>query len=132
MVTVGEDRMGMNTVLLVEDDLDVRDPLQDYLEAKGFDVVPAGTGKQALDFLLTEGATPPDIVILDLMMPLVNGWQVLEQMRGHPQLARIPVVVLTAVNSDKPTGAAAVVCKPFEPDALVATMRGYLDNRVPI
>ena len=119
--------MGMKTVLLVEDDLDVRDLLQDYLEARGFDVIPAGTGKQALDFLLTEGTAPPDIVLLDLMMPLVNGWQVLEQMRSHPQLAHVPVVVLTAATSDKPTGATVVVRKPFQPDALVETMRGYLN-----
>ena len=123
--------MGMKTVLLVEDDLDVRDLLQDYLEGKGFDVVPAGTGKQALDFLMSEGAPPPDIVILDLMMPLVNGWQVLEQMRNQPQLAQVPVVVLTAATSDKPTGASAVVRKPFQPDALVETMRGYLETRAP-
>jgi two-component system, chemotaxis family, chemotaxis protein CheY len=121
--------MRTKTVLLVEDDLDVRDLLQDYLEAKGFDVIPAGTGKQALDFLLTEGGSPPDIVILDLMMPLVNGWQVLERMRNHPALAGIPVVVLTAATSDKPTGASAVVRKPFQPDALVETMRGYLERR---
>jgi CheY-like chemotaxis protein len=123
--------MGMKTVLLVEDDLDVRDLLQDYLEAKGFDVVPAGTGKQALDFLLGEGARPPDIVILDLMMPLVNGWQVLEQMRSHPPLAHIPVVVLTAATSDKPTGADVIVRKPFQPDALIETVRGYLDLPAP-
>ncbi len=122
----------MKTVLVVEDDLDVRDLLQDYLEAKGFDVVPAGTGKQALDFLLAKGAAPPDIVILDLMMPLVNGWQVLEQMRNHPVLAEIPVVVLTAATSDKPTGANVIVRKPFHPDFLVETMRGYLDNRAQV
>jgi DNA-binding response OmpR family regulator len=120
--------MGTKKVLLVEDDLDVRDLLQDYLESKGFDVIPAGTGKQALDFLMLDGGSPPDIVILDLMMPLVTGWQVLEHMRGHPQLARVPVVVLTAATSDKPHGASALVRKPFHPDALVETMRTYLET----
>jgi DNA-binding response OmpR family regulator len=124
--------MGTKTVLLVEDDLDVRDLLQDYLEDRGFEVIPAGTGKQALDFLTTQGARPPDIVILDLMMPLVNGWQVLEQMRGDPELARIPVVVLTAATSDKPTGADIVVRKPFQPDALVETMHGCLRSHAAI
>jgi DNA-binding response OmpR family regulator len=118
--------MGRKTVLLVEDDLDVRDLLQDYLEDKGFEVIPAGTGKQALDFLTAQGGRPPDIVVLDLMMPLVNGWQVLEQMRGDPSLAGIPVVVLTAATSDKPTGADIVVRKPFQPDALIETMRGCM------
>jgi DNA-binding response OmpR family regulator len=118
--------MGARKVLLVEDDVDVRDLLQDYLEAKGYDVIPAGTGKQALDFLFLDESSPPDIVILDLMMPLVSGWQVLERMRTQPRLANVPVVVLTAVTENKPTGATAVVRKPFHPDALVETMRGYL------
>ena len=122
--------MGTKKVLLVEDDLDVRDLLQDFLEAKGFDVIPAGTGKQALDFLMLDGGSPPDIVILDLMMPLVTGWQVLERMRNHPQLARVPVVVLTAATADKPSGAAALVRKPFHPDLLVETMRTHLDGPV--
>jgi two-component system response regulator CpxR len=120
--------MGTKKVLLVEDDFDVRDLLQDFLEAKGFDVIPAGTGKQALDFLMLDGGSPPDIVILDLMMPLVTGWQVLERMRSHPQLAHVPVVVLTAATADKPSGASALVRKPFHPDALVETMRPYLES----
>ena len=123
--------MGTKKVLLVEDDLDVRDLLQDFLEAKGYDVIPAGTGKQALDFLMLDGGSPPDIVILDLMMPLVTGWQVLERMRNHPLLARVPVVVLTAATADKPSGASALVRKPFHPDLLVETMQTYLQNPAP-
>src|SRR3954452_17109085 len=92
----GGTRMGKKTILLVEDDLDIRDLLQDYLEEQGYDVVPAGTGKQAIDFLVLDRQSPPDMLILDLMMPIMTGWQVLERIRQEPQLADMPVVVLTA------------------------------------
>ena len=65
--------MGSKTVLLVEDDLEIRDILQDVLEADGFDVVPASNGKQALDFLILNRPQKADSVILDLMMPMVSG-----------------------------------------------------------
>jgi two-component system, OmpR family, response regulator CpxR len=120
--------MGKKTILLVEDDLDIRDLLQDYLEEQGYDVVPAGTGKQAIDFLVLDPQSPPDIVILDLMMPIMTGWQVLERIRQEPHLAELPVVVLTAAARDKPPGAAALFRKPFRLEALVETVRNYLGH----
>ena len=72
--------MTSRTVLLVEDDLDVRDTLQDLLESEGFDVVPAANGKQAIDYLTLNDPPGADLVILDLMMPMVSGWEVLEKM----------------------------------------------------
>ena len=66
--------MATNRVLLVEDDLDIRDTLQDLLESEGMDVIPAANGKQAIDFLLLNDPPGADLVILDLMMPLVSGW----------------------------------------------------------
>ena len=78
--------MGSKTVLLVEDDLEIRDILQDVLEADGFDVFPASNGKQALDFLNLNQPQKADLVILDLMMPMVSGWQVMEQMHQDPRL----------------------------------------------
>ncbi len=68
------------TVLLVEDDADIRDSLQDILEDEGFDVVPAANGKQAIDFLTLNDPIGADLVILDLLMPMVSGWEVLERM----------------------------------------------------
>jgi two-component system response regulator CpxR len=118
--------MGKKTILLVEDDLDIRDVLQDYLEEQGYDVVPAGTGKQAIDFLVMDPNSPPDMLILDLMMPIMTGWQVLERIRQDPQLAEMPVVVLTAAARDKPAGAAALLRKPFRLETLVETVRSFL------
>lgn len=120
--------MTVRTVLLVEDDLDVRDVLQDLLEDRGYDVIPASNGKQALDYLGADGSQRPDAVILDLMMPLVTGWQVLEAMRRDARLSGIPVVVLTAVTRDKPAGVAAVVKKPFRIDDLFAKLDSCVEQ----
>lgn len=118
--------MRASTILLAEDDEDMRDVVQDLLEANGYDVIPARTGRQALEFLSMDAQSPPDIVILDMMMPIVSGWQVLDTIRRDPELAKVPVVVLTAMSQDKPTGAAAFLRKPFRSEALLETLRNLL------
>jgi CheY-like chemotaxis protein len=118
--------MAPSTILLAEDDLEIRDVVQDLLEEIGCDVIPARTGKQALDFLSNDPRSPPDMVILDLMMPLVTGWQVLEVIQRDPALARIPVVVLTAATQDRPSGVAALLQKPFQVDDLLETIQRLL------
>jgi CheY-like chemotaxis protein len=114
---------GRKTILLVEDDLDIRDVVQEVLEEQGHDVVPARTGRQALEFLALDSHSPPDLVILDLMMPIMTGWQVLETIRRTPQLADIPVVVVTAATQDRPLGAQAFLRKPFDISDLLETIR---------
>jgi CheY-like chemotaxis protein len=120
--------MGNKTVLLVEDDLEIRDILQDVLEAEGFDVFPASNGKQALDFLTLNQPQHADLVILDLMMPMISGWQVLETMNKDPNLSEIPVMVLSAVARDKPEGASAFLRKPFNIDAFCDAVRGHFSK----
>ena len=115
-----------STILLAEDDLEIRDVVQDLLEEIGCDVIPARTGKQALDFLSNDPRSPPDMVILDLMMPLVTGWQVLEVIQRDPALAGVPVVVLTAATQDRPSGVAALLQKPFQVDHLLETIQRLL------
>ena len=105
--------MGDKTVLVVEDDLDTRDFIGDLLADVGHDVIPAATGKQALDYLLADTESLPDIVVLDLMLPLVSGWQVLEKMRSDQRLVDVPVIVTTGISSDRPPGATMVLKKPF-------------------
>src|SRR5450432_128412 len=123
MFTIGEDHEPSSTILLAEDDLEMRDIIQEVLETIGCDVIPARTGRQALEFLFADSVVPPDIVILDLMMPFVTGWQVLTIIKHDPVLAKIPVVILSAVSEDKPTGAAAFLHTPFRVDALLDTVR---------
>jgi DNA-binding response OmpR family regulator len=120
--------MTTRTLLLVEDDLDVRDTLQDLLEEEGFDVIPAANGKQAIDFLTLNQPPGADLVILDLMMPMVSGWEVLERMTGDDRLADIPVIVLSAVTAEPPPRAQGFVRKPFTIEKLVATVRGCLSG----
>ena len=114
--------MRASTILLAEDDLEIRDIVQELLEQRGYDVIPARTGRQALDFLSLDPRSPPDVVILDLMMPIVTGWQVLEAIQHDPALASVPVVILTATSQDRPSGAAAFLRKPFRIEALLETL----------
>jgi DNA-binding response OmpR family regulator len=101
-------------VLLVEDDLDLRDVLQDILEEEGYDVIPAADGRQALEYLRvsSSGDDAPALLILDLMMPLVNGWEVLRTIDAEPSL-QLPVIVVSASGSSHPKGVAAYLRKPF-------------------
>jgi len=114
------------TVLLVEDDLDIRDVLQDVLEAEGYDVIPAANGKQALDFLTLNDPPGADLVILDLMMPMVSGWEVLDRMAGDNRLAEIPVIVVSAVAREKPARAYTFLRKPFTLEMLSRAVRHCL------
>jgi CheY-like chemotaxis protein len=120
--------MPKKTVLLVEDDLAIRDIVHDVLLQTGYDVVPATSGKQALDYLTTE--PPPDLVILDLMLPLVSGWQVMETMRADERFCGTPVIVTTAVGADRPAGAAAVLNKPFSARALLEAVAAAVNREV--
>jgi CheY-like chemotaxis protein len=116
------------TVLLVEDDADVRDSLQDILEDEGFDVIPAANGKQAIDFLTLNEPAGADLVILDLFMPMVSGWEVLERMTGDAKLNDIPVLVLSAAAAPKPERAQGFVRKPFSLEAFVTKVHGVVDG----
>ena len=121
------------TVLLVEDDVEIRDILQDLLEAEGYDVVPASHGRQALEFLQASRQTKlPNLVVLDLMMPLVDGSEVLRTMKGDAVLADIPVVVLSAVARERPAGAAAFLRKPVPLQKLFDTIRGFVETGIPV
>jgi CheY-like chemotaxis protein len=121
--------MAQKVVLLVEDDPDIRDIVQDVLEAEGYDVVPASHGKQALEFLNdVKGSALPDLVILDMMMPLVDGRHVLEAIRSDQNLSSVPVVVMSAIAHEKPAGAAAFLRKPFSLDTLFDAVHTLVDR----
>jgi CheY-like chemotaxis protein len=124
--------MAQKTVLLAEDDLEIRDILQDLLEAEGYDVIPASHGRQALEFLESvRDDKLPALVVLDLLMPLVDGVQVLETMKRDPKLSSIPVVVLSAAVRERPAGAAAFLRKPIPLQKLFDTIRGFVDSGLP-
>jgi two-component system sensor histidine kinase/response regulator len=124
--------MAQKMVLLVEDDADIRDIVQDVLEADGYDVIPASHGRQALEFLNdVRETTLPALVILDLKMPLVSGRSVLEVMRNDRALSSVPVVAMSAVNQEKPAGASAFLRKPFSLDSLFDAVRTLAGGQEP-
>ncbi len=83
----------MPRILLVEDVEDNRDLARELLEAAGFSVREAVNGVEALELATSE---PFDLVLLDLSLPVIDGWETLKQMRKHPDLATLPVVAITA------------------------------------
>jgi two-component system chemotaxis response regulator CheY len=111
------------TVLLVDDDLVLRDVVQDVLEAEGYDVVPASDGHQALEFLRTsEGsANAPALMILDLQMPLLNGWQVLAAMKRDPAL-KVRTIVMSATGPEPRDGVEKYLQKPLDLVELLETV----------
>ena len=81
-------------LLLVEDDRDLREALCQLLSDSGYDVVCAENGREALEYLV--GAPPPCVVLLDLMMPVMNGWEFRAEQSKNQMISDIPVVVVTA------------------------------------
>ena len=109
-------------ILVVEDDRDIRESLTEVLEDEGYSVAEAEDGVQALEYLKTAGKTT-DLILLDLMMPNMNGFEFREAQLEDPRHATIPVAVLTADASVRYKAATlkadAYVRKPLKIDALV-------------
>lgn len=117
-------------VLHVEDDADIRDITQMALSIEGdYDLLQCSSGEDALAKV---EHFQPDLLLLDLMMPGMNGPQTLNQMRKIPSLINVPAIFMTAraQNSDieklLEQGAAAVICKPFDPISLGSQIKAVL------
>ncbi len=107
-------------VLLVDDDADVRDALTTLLEDEGFAVIGARNGFEALNFV-AESETPPALIMLDLMMPVMDGWTFCKLRQGTMKLRNIPVLVMSAssmVGERQPIGVDAALSKPVDPKRL--------------
>ncbi len=105
------------SVLVVDDDEAIRDVVAEVLRDEGYEVVCAENGVQALRELHKE--RHPDVVLLDLMMPVMSGWEVLEQLQADRELSRIPVVVVSAMHAP---GAREHLAKPIDLERLLATV----------
>jgi len=99
------------TILIVEDDVDVREAYQDVLDQAGYHVVTAANGRIALDWLHHVDDAPA-MIVLDLMMPVMDGWQFRLELGKDEGLAGIPVVVVTAHRDDPGIECVARLLKP--------------------
>ena len=111
-------------ILVVEDDADMRGAMAAFLEGAGYDVVEAGDGQEALEHLRR---SPVCLIVLDLMMPVMNGWEFRAQQTRDPALAAIPVMIITAHNSARVADLGAIGCmtKPIELDRLLEQVERY-------
>ena len=111
------------SIMIVEDDRDTREMLGRFLELEGFEVRTAANGEIALQSLHEDGQ--PCVILLDLMMPVMNGWQFRDAQRRDPALSRIPVVVVTAAGGRDEIPAISAdgwLSKPVDFDRLLATI----------
>ena len=121
-----DDSKDATTVLVVEDDFDLCDALVPILEYEGHRVVSAANGREALDRL--QAMPPPSVILLDLMMPVMDGWQFREEQLHDPKLAGIPVVIVSGqgllMRQAPAHGVSEVLRKPLElRDLLTAVER---------
>lgn len=116
------------TILVVEDDPAARATISDLLSDEGYTCVEAADGRDAID-VLSGAPAPPCAILLDLMMPRMNGWEFGEWLREQPALARVPLIVLSAAKGAgadaKRLAASAFIPKPFDLDDLLATVARY-------
>ncbi|MCP3062408.1 response regulator [Myxococcus fulvus] len=117
---------------MVDDDPDILEALSEILEAEGFVIRRARNGKEALERLEPE---PPHLILLDLMMPVMDGWEFAQRMRQKPPaIANIPLIVLSAdrnVGSKAADiGAVGHLAKPFELNDLLSMVRRSLPSSV--
>jgi CheY-like chemotaxis protein len=115
-------------VLLIEDDLSIREIIQEILEGEGYDVHSVSNGQEGLDYLRS-GTKLPALILLDLMMPIKDGFAFRAEQVEDPQLKDIPVIVMSAdgnINEKKVrTSATAYLRKPVELSDVVDAVRHY-------
>src|SRR5574342_1422732 len=119
-------------VLLVDDYPDAREMYSEYLQFSGFDVVEAANGIEALQSAIER---TPDIILMDLSLPVMDGWEATRRLKADERTASIPVVALTGhalagiSEGAKKAGCDAFVTKPCLPEDLVREIRHVLDRR---
>ena len=111
-------------ILVVDDDVDIREVLAETLEDRGFEVVTAANGLDAIR-IVRRMTAPPSIILLDLMMPVMDGYGLLEVRRNDPTLASIPVAIITAghgVDHNRIGDGAPVLAKPIDLPQLIGVL----------
>ena len=121
-------------VLVVDDYPDAREMYAEYLQYSGFDVIEAGNGIEALE---RAADSAPDIILMDLSLPVMDGWEATRRLKADKATADIPIVALTGhalagiLEGAKNAGCDAFITKPCLPEDLVKEIRRVLDHRAP-
>jgi two-component system, OmpR family, alkaline phosphatase synthesis response regulator PhoP len=121
--------MSKKRILLVDDEPALLELIKIRLEANGYEIISASDGQQALDLARKE---MPELIILDLMLPKVDGYQVCRLLKSDDKYKKIPILLFTACaqESDKESGREAgadgYIVKPFEPNSLLAKIKEFL------
>ena len=116
----------MTKILVAEDDPDIRELIALSLRFAGYEVIPAADGQQAVDLAVER---KPDLIMLDIRMPRLTGFEALEQIKQRDEFAQTPVVILSAkgqeseIQAGLELGAIQYILKPFAPDELVAKIK---------
>ena len=116
-------------ILIIEDQEDNRRIIRDLLTSAGFALLEAVTGEEGVERAQED---VPDLILMDIQLPGIDGYEATRRIKGHPALRRNPIVVVTsyALSGDdvkaRDAGADGYVTKPFSPRALLATIRGFL------
>jgi two-component system, chemotaxis family, chemotaxis protein CheY len=109
-----------SSVLIVDDSAEIREYLELLLQQRGYQVHAAADGREALAFL--SSSPRPAVILLDLAMPQMDGWTLMDKLRADPVLAAIPVAIFSASPLAPPPGARAVLMKPSTPAEVLATV----------
>ena len=110
------------SVLIIEDDDDIREALAQLLSEEGYAVHAAHNGREGLAIAARDA--PPRVILLDLMMPVMNGWEFLAARRDHPRLSHVPVVVVSAAGNPRGVGeATAFIRKPVDIERLLKVVQ---------
>lgn len=119
-------------ILVADDEPDVRELVVYRMKRSGYDVVEAKNGEEAYDLAVQH---VPDLIVADVMMPRIDGYELTRRLRAEPTTQRIPIILLTAktqeadVSQGFAAGADDYLKKPFNPDELVARVRAVLGRR---
>ena len=119
----------MSTVLVVEDSVTQREMIEDLLKGSGITVKTAGDGVEALEQMQ---GNCPDIVVMDIVMPRMNGYELCRRIKTDPKTERVPVVMCSSKGEEfdrywgMKQGADAYIAKPFQPQELVGTVKQLL------